>query len=45
MVKTLHFKTNYSVNSHALVLEAALTISLKKTTTEVKFTERKSALL
>ena len=36
---------NYSVNSQAFVLEAALRISLKKVTSEVKFAERKSVLL
>ena len=36
--------TNYSVNSQAFVLEATLTISMKKITSEVKFAERKSAL-
>ena len=33
------------LNSQAFVLEAALTISLKKVTSEVKFAERKSVLL
>ena len=33
------------LNSQALVLEAALRISLKKVTSEVKFAERKSVLL
>ena len=42
-VKTL--QSNYSVNSQALVLEATLTISLKKITSEVQFAERKSGLL
>ena len=39
------FRTIYSVNSQAFVLVATLTISLKKITSEVKFAERKSALL
>ena len=38
-------RANYSVNPQAFVLEATLTISLKKITSEVKFAERKSALL
>ena len=39
------FRTNNSVNSRAFVLEATLTISLKKKiTSEVKIAERKSAL-
>ena len=38
------FRKNYSVNSQAFVLEATLTISLKKITSEVQFAERKSAL-
>ena len=42
-VKTL--QPNYSVNSQALVLEATLTISLKKITSEVQFAERKSGIL
>ena len=33
------------LDSQAFVLEAALTISLKKVTSEVKFAERKSVLL
>ena len=33
------------LNSQAFVLEAALRISLKKVTSEVKFAERKSVLL
>ena len=37
------FRTNYSVNSQVFVLVATLTMSSK--TLEVKFTERKSALL
>ena len=37
-------RTNYSVDSQGFVLEATLTISLKKVTSEVKFAERKSAL-
>ena len=41
----LELRANYSVNSQAFVLEATLTISLKKITSEVKFAERKSALL
>ena len=39
------FRTNYSVNSQAFILVATLRISLKKITSEVKFAERKSALL
>ena len=39
------FRTNCSVNSQAFVLVATLKISLKKITPEVKFAERKSALL
>ena len=39
------FRTNYSVNSQEFVLMATLRISLKKITSEVKFAERKSALL
>ena len=35
------FRTNYSVNLQAFVLEATLTIALEKITSEVKFTERK----
>ena len=42
-MKTL--QSNYSVNSQAFVLEATLTISLKKITSEVQFAERKSGLL
>ena len=42
-VKTL--QSNYSVNSQAFVLEATLTISLKKITSEVQFAERKSGIL
>ena len=38
-------RANYIVNSQAFVLEATLTISLKKITSEDKFAERKSALL
>ena len=38
-------RANYSVNPQAFVPEATLTISLKKITSEVKFAERKSALL
>ena len=38
-------QSNYSVNSQAFVLEATLTISLKKITSEVQFAERKSGLL
>ena len=38
-------KKNYSVNSQAFVLVATLRISFKKITSEVKFAERKSALL
>ena len=38
------FSTNYSVNSQAFVLEAHKLIE-KKNTSEVKFAERKSALL
>ena len=36
---------NYSVNSQAFVLVVTLIISLEKITSEVKFAERKSALL
>ena len=39
------FRTNYSVNSQRFVLEAALTFSMKKNTSEFKFAERNSALL
>ena len=39
------FRTNYSVNSKEILLVATLTISLTKITSEVKFAERKSALL
>ena len=38
------FRTNYSVNSQAFVLEAHKLIE-KKNTSEVKLAERKSALL
>ena len=38
-------QSNYSVNSQAFVLEASLTISLKKITSAVQFAERKSGLL
>ena len=40
-----NLRTNYSVNSQAFVLVATLRISLKKITSEVKFAERKSAVL
>ena len=36
---------NYSVNSQAFVLVVTLIISLEKITSEVKFAERKLALL
>ena len=39
----LEFIKNYSVNSQAFVLEATITISLKKITEQVKFAERKLA--
>ena len=39
------FRTDYSVNSHAFVIEATLTILLKKITSQITFAERKSALL
>ena len=39
------FRKNYSVNSQAFVLVVTLIISLEKITSEVKFAERKSALL
>ena len=38
-------QTTQTVNSQAFVLEATLTISLKKITSEVEFAERKSDLL
>ena len=38
-------RTNYSVNSHAFVLEATHTISLKRITYEVESFDPKSALL
>ena len=38
-------QTTQTVKSQAFVLEATLTISLKKITSEVEFAERKSDLL
>ena len=44
-LRAYSFKTKYSLNSQAFVVEATLTIPLKKITSEVKFAEQKSALL